>query len=290
MLSERIRKGDFLVACGVSDTLSAKIIEEAGFDVIWLGSLLGTASALGTTDIGLMTPTHRIDQVLKIRSVSSLPIVVDGEEGWGDAPHVAYWVKEFERAGAAGIMFDDKEGAFATPYVEGTSKEIEPIEVATRKIRAAVDARSSPDFLILSRSAARRKYGMEEQLKRLAAYKEAGADVLWATSSHPDMLKQYRKALKGPLWATCNINSGEQHKLKLADFKRLGIQIVGYETAIYLVALKATIEAAKHLRKTGTIVPLKKDMLEFDEFIRLAGFKKMAEIARKYGLVANRDG
>lgn len=286
MLSERIRKGDFLVACGVSDTLSAKIVEEAGFDVIWLGSLLGTASALGTTDIGLMTPTHRIDQVLKIKSVSSLPIIVDGEEGWGDAPHVAYWVKEFVRAGAAGIMFDDKDGAFATPYVEGSSNQIAPIEVATRKIRAAVDARPSSDFLILARSGARRKYGMEEQLRRLAAYKEAGADVLWATSSHPDMLEQYRKTLKGPLWATCNINSGEQHKLNLSDFKRLGIQIVGYETAIYLVALKATIEAATQLRKTGTIVPLKENMLEFDEFIRLAGFKEMAETAKKYGLVS----
>src|SRR5574341_571575 len=94
LLIERIRKGNFLVACGVSDTLSAKIVEEAGFDIIWLGSLLGTASALGTTDIGLMTPTERINQVLKIRSVSSLPVVVDGEEGWGDAPHIAYWVRE----------------------------------------------------------------------------------------------------------------------------------------------------------------------------------------------------
>lgn len=183
-------------------------------------------------------------------------------------------------------MFDDKDGAFATPYVEGSSNEIAPIEVATRKIRAAVDARFSSDFLILARSGARRKYGMEEQLRRLAAYKEAGADVLWATSSHPDMLEQYRKTLKGPLWATCNINSGEQHKLNLSDFKRLGIQIVGYETAIYLVALKATIEAATQLRKTGTIVPLKENMLEFDGFIRLAGFKEMAETAKKYGLVS----
>lgn len=285
-LSERINKGDFLVASGVSDTLSAKIVEEAGFDVIWLGSLLGTASALGTTDIGLMTPTERINQVLKIKSVSSLPVVVDGEEGWGDAPHVAYWVREFARAGAAGIMFDDKQGDFATPYVQGTSSEIEPIEVAIRKIRAAADARPSPDFLILARSAARRKYGMEEQLRRLAAYKKAGADILWATSNHPDILKQYRKALKGPFWTTCNINSGAQHKLKLRDFKRLGIQIVGYETAIYLVALQATIKAARRLRKSGSLVPLKKNMLAFDEFIRLAGFNEMAETARKYGLVS----
>jgi 2-methylisocitrate lyase-like PEP mutase family enzyme len=285
-LSERINKGDFLVASGVSDTLSAKIVEEAGFDVIWLGSLLGTASALGTTDIGLMTPTERINQVLKIKSVSSLPVVVDGEEGWGDAPHVAYWVREFARAGAAGIMFDDKQGDFATPYVQGTSSEIEPIEVAIRKIRAAADARPSPDFLILARSAARRKYGMEEQLRRLAAYKKAGADILWATSNHPDILKQYRKALKGPFWTTCNINSGAQHKLKLRDFKRLGIQIVGYETAIYLVALQATIKAARRLRKSGSLVPLKKNMLAFDEFIRLAGFNELAETARKYGLVS----
>ncbi len=288
--SDRIKKGEFLVACGVSDTLSAKIIEEAGFDVIWLGSLVGTASALGGADIGLMTPTERISQVLKLKSVSSLPVVVDGEEGWGDAPQVAYWVREFARAGAAGIMFDDKEGDFATPYVQGTSSNIEPLEVAVRKIRAAVDARPSPEFLILARSAARRKYGMAEQLKRLAAYKDAGADILWATSNDPDILKQYRKALKGPLWTTCNINSGAQHKLKLQEFKRLGIQIVGYETALYLVGLQATIKAAKRLRKSGSIVPLKKNMLAFDEFIRLAGFNELSKAVRKYGLVSGSRG
>ena len=92
-----------------------------------------------------MTPRERVEQVARLRTVTSLPIVVDGEEGWGDAPHVAYWVREFEKAGAAGIMIDDKAGAFSTPYIEGTSREVESIDVAVRRLRVPTTFRSFAD-------------------------------------------------------------------------------------------------------------------------------------------------
>jgi len=284
-LLERLRDGDVLAISGVTDTLSAKVVEQAGFDAIWLGSLLGTASFLGNADIGLMSGSDRLDQLRKIRAVCDLPVVVDGEEGWGDAPQAAYWVREFARAGAAGIMFDDKSGDFMTPYIEGTGSDVLPIEVAIRKYRAAVAAKPSPDFLIVARSGARRKYGIEEQLRRLAAYKEAGVDILWATSSTSDTLRQHRAALTGPLWAVCNAHSGEQGRLSLAEFKALGIGAVGYELPVALVALRAMIRAAAQLRETGSIVPLLPEMASFEEFLALAGFNEMAETARRYGVI-----
>jgi len=279
-LKERLANGDVLAISGVTDTLSARVVEQAGFDAIWLGSLLGTASFLGNADVGLMGAGDRLDQLRKIRAVCDLPVVVDGEEGWGDAPQVAHWVREFARAGASGMMIDDKSGDFMTPYIEGTGGDVLPIDVAVRKYRAAVDARPSPDFLIVARSGARRLHGLDEQIRRLAAYKAAGVDVLWATSSTAETLRRHRAELKGPLWAVCNEHSGEQGRLSLADFRALGIQAIGFELPVALVALRAAIDAARQLRETGSIVPL---------LPRMASFDQMAETARRYGVIPASD-
>ncbi len=284
-LKQRLAAGETLAISGVTDALSAKVIQQAGFDAIWLGSLLGTASFMGNADVGLMGAGDRLDQLRKIRAVCDLPVIVDGEEGWGDAPQVAHWVREFARAGADGIMIDDKSGDFMTPYIEGTGGDVLPIEVAVRKYRAALDARPSEDFLIVARSGSHRQYGMAEQLRRLTAYKAAGVDVLWATSKQVATLRQYRAALTGPLWAVCNEHSGEQGRLSLADFREIGIQAVGYELPVALVALKAAIDAARELLQTGSIVPLLNRMATFEEFTALAGFDEMAGTARRYGVI-----
>jgi len=288
-LKERLEAGETLAISGVTDALSAKVVQQAGFDAIWLGSLLGTASFLGNVDVGLMGAGDRLDQLRKIRAVCDLPVVVDGEEGWGDAPQVAYWVREFARAGANGIMIDDKSGDFMTPYIQGTGTDVLPVAVAIRKYRAAIDARPSPDFLIVARSGSRKRYGLDEQIRRLAAYKNAGVDVLWATSSDAATLRRHRAELAGPLWAVCNEHSGEQGRLSLADFREIGIQAVGYELPVALVALKAAIDAARELRQTGSIVPLLERMTSFEEFTALAGFDEMAQTARRYGVIPAKD-
>jgi len=285
-LKERLVAGETLAISGVTDALSAKVVEQAGFDAIWLGSLLGTASFLGTVDVGLMGAGDRLDQLRKIRAVCALPVIVDGEEGWGDAPQVAWWVRRFAEAGATGIMIDDKSGDFMTPYIDGSVGDILPVDVAVRKYRAALDARPSPDFLVVARSGSRRLYGLDEQIRRLAAYKEAGVDVLWATSSDAATLRRHRAELRGPLWAVCNEHSGEQGRLSLDDFRTLGIQAIGYELPIALVALRAAIDAARELRATGSIVPLLDRMTSFQDFLGLAGFDEMANAARRYGVIS----
>ena len=284
-LKQRLAAGETLAISGITDALSARVIQQAGFDAIWLGSLLGTASFMGNADVGLMGAGDRLDQLRKIRAVSDLPVVVEGEEGWGDAPQVAYWVREYARAGADGIMIDDKSGDFMTPYLKGTGTDVLPVDVAVRKYRAALDARPSADFLIVSLSGSRKQFGLDDQIRRLAAYKEAGVDVLWATSSDAATLRRHRAELSGPLWAVCNEHSGEQGRLSLADFREIGIQVVGYELPVALVALKAAIDAARELRQTGSIVSLLDRMASFEEFTTLAGFEDMAATARRYGVI-----
>lgn len=284
-LTERLARGESVAISGVTDALSARLVERAGFDAIWLGSLLGTASFLGNVDVGLMGAGDRLDQLRKIRAVTDLPVIVDGEEGWGDAPQAAHWVREFARAGAAGIMFDDKSGDFMTPYIKGTGGDVLPVEVAQRKYRAAVDARPSEDFLVIARTGSRRLYGLDEQIRRLAAYKDAGVDVLWATSSDAATLRRHRAELSGPLWAVCNEHSGEQGQLSLAEFAEIGIQLVSYELPIALVGLRAMVEAARELRATGSLVSLLDRSMTFAEFLDLAGFGEMEAAARRYGVI-----
>ena len=284
-LKERLARGESLAISGVTDALSARLVEQAGFDAIWLGSLLGTASFMGNVDVGLMGASDRLDQLRKIRAVSSLPVIVDGEEGWGDAPQAAYWVREFARAGATGIMFDDKSGDFMTPYIKGSVGDVLAVDVAARKYRAAVDARPSDDFLVIARTGSRRLYGLDEQIRRLGAYKAAGVDVLWATSSDEATLRRHRAELDGPLWAVCNEHSGAQGRLSLAEFGALGIQAVSYELPVALVGLRAMIDAARELRETGSIVGLLDRSASFEEVLALAGFGEMEALARQYGVI-----
>ena len=105
------------------------------------------------------------------------------------------------------------------------------------------------------------------------------------TSALDRAQSQYRAALTGPLWAVCNEHSGEQGTLSFADFGELGVQAVGYELPIALVALKAAIDAARELRATGSIVPLLARSASFEEFLALAGFSEMEAAARRYGVI-----
>src|SRR5437870_4322347 len=156
-----------------------------------------TSSLNAALDLGLRSAREQVELVQKVKGVSTLPVIVDGENGWGGSVPAAYWVRELERAGAEGIMFDDSLDLMGTPYIPGSKFSLEPVEVAAAKIRAATDARSSSNFQIVARSnALHGGFGWDEQLRRVKAYQDAGADVLWASSNKPEVLKRYRETFE----------------------------------------------------------------------------------------------
>jgi len=271
-----------LVFAGLWDTLSAKIIEKAGFDGIWVGSFTTSACLNAALDIGLRTPREHAELVQRLKGVTNLPMVVDGEEGWGGTVHAAYWVREFERAGAEGIMFDDKGSSLASPYVKGPKWELEPLEESIAKFRAAVDARSSPDFLIIARSSARISHGMEEQIRRLKAYQKAGADIVWASSTSADTLKLYRRSFEGPLWATCNPGYGDQANMSVDEFRKIGIQVLCYESPVFLASVKTCLEMATEIRAKGSIAHLRDKILPLESFLSFMGYDDVPAFLEKY--------
>lgn len=280
-LKERLASGQMLVFGGVWDALSAKILEAGGFDGLWFGSMTTTSSLNAALDLGLRSAREQVELVQKVKGVSTLPVVVDGENGWGGSVPAAYWVRELERAGADGIMFDDSLDLMGTPYIPGSKFSLEPVEVAAAKIRAAADARSSPGFQVVARSnALHGGFGWEEQLRRLEIYQKAGADVIWASSNKPEVLKRYRELFKGPLWATSNSAFPEQAKMTIKDFEALGIQLLCYESPVFLAAVRAGMEMAKEIRGKGSVNVER--LMNFQEFLKFMGYTDVPAALEKH--------
>jgi 2-methylisocitrate lyase-like PEP mutase family enzyme len=285
MFQDRLASGRMLVFAGVWDALSSKLLEAAGFDGLWLGSMTTTSSLNAALDVGLRSAREQVELVQKVKGVSSLPVVVDGENGWGGSVQAAYWTREFERAGAEGIMFDDSRSLLETPYIAGSTYTLQPMEEAAATIRAAAGARSSSGFKIIARSnALHGGLGWEEQVRRLKAYEQAGADILWASSSKPEFLTRYRKEFRGPLWAASNPVFADQAKMTISDFEVCGVQVLCYESVVFLAALQAGMQTAKELRRKGS-VELEK-LMQFQEFLGFMGYSEVpSALQRHRGLV-----
>jgi 2-methylisocitrate lyase-like PEP mutase family enzyme len=281
MFQDRLASGRMLVFGGVWDALSAKILEAAGFDGLWLGSMTTTSSLNAALDIGLRSAREQVELVQKVKGVSSLPVVVDGENGWGGSVQAAYWTREFERAGAEGLMFDDSRSLLETPYIAGSTYTLQPIEEAAATIRAAAGARSSSGFKIIARSnALHGGLGWEEQVRRLRAYEEAGADILWASSSKPEFLTRYRKEFHGPLWAASNPVFADQAKMAISDFEASGVQILCYESVVFLAALQAGMQTAKELRRKGSVD--REKLMQFEEFLAFMGYSEVPSALQRH--------
>ena len=281
MFADRLASGRMLVFGGVWDALSAKILEAAGFDGLWLGSMTTTSSLNAALDLGLRSAREQVELVQKVKGVSALPVVVDGENGWGGRVQAAYWTREFERAGAEGLMFDDSLSLLGTPYIPGSKYTLQPVEEAAATFRAAAEARSSRGFKVIARSNAfHAGLGWDEQVRRLKAYEKAGADILWASSSKPEILGHYRKEFQGALWAASNPAFVDQAKMTISDFEAFGVQILCYESAVFLTALQAGMQAAKELRSKGSVN--REKLMNFQEFLSFMGYSSVPSALERY--------
>src|SRR5215470_11277146 len=170
-----LSKPGIIRSLGAHDVFTARLIEAAGLETVFLGGFGTSASLLGLPDIGLITLTEMADAVRRMAQRVRIPVVADGDTGHGDLHNVARTVREFEHAGAAGILLEDQVTPKRCGHFEG--KQVIPTEQMLLKLRAALDARRDPDFLIVARTDARAVEGIEAALERANRYGVAGADV-----------------------------------------------------------------------------------------------------------------
>ncbi|HET6873168.1 MAG TPA: isocitrate lyase/PEP mutase family protein, partial [Acidimicrobiales bacterium] len=174
----RLLAGDGpVVAPGAYDALSARLIEDAGFPAVYMTGFGTAASLLGRPDIGLVSSSEMIDHARRIAGCVAVPVIADADTGYGNPINVLRTVREYERAGVAGIHLEDQVMPKRCGHLTG--KVLVPVEEMTAKIRAAVAARSDPDFVLIARTDARAVEGLDAAIRRASSYLEAGADVLF---------------------------------------------------------------------------------------------------------------
>jgi carboxyvinyl-carboxyphosphonate phosphorylmutase len=268
-----------LVAPGAFDGLSARLIERAGFPLIYVTGG-GIARSMGYPDMGLITMSEVIIRVKNIVDVTKIPVLGDADTGYGNALNVMRTVREFETVGVAGIHIEDQITPKKCGHYEGKSLISE--EEMTKKIEAAIEARTDPDFIIIARTDARAVEGLKNAIRRGRRYAEAGADMIFVEA--PQSLEEI-KEIANSISVSLLINMFKGGKTPLIPMDELGA--MGYRIAIVpsplqLAAIYAMDHLLKILKREGTIEPFSESMVSFKERDEIVDLPKFQEWERRF--------
>jgi 2-methylisocitrate lyase-like PEP mutase family enzyme len=286
MADDRLKgllQGDaIIVAPAAFDMVSAKIIEKAGFNTVYLSGFGQAASHLGFPDAGLMTFSEMVERVHNMAKAIDLPLLADGDTGYGGVINVRRTVQEFEWAGASAIQLEDQVMPKKCGHTEG--KEVIDAREMVFNIEAAVESRRSDDFLIIARTDARSELGLEEAIRRGKMYEKAGADVIFIESPQSQKeLKVIGESFEAPVMANM-LEGGKTPALTASELEEMGFKIVVFPVTCLLVATKAIQQAMGILMTEGTTRGISGEMMPFEEFCDFIGFPEIRSFEEKYRL------
>jgi 2-methylisocitrate lyase-like PEP mutase family enzyme len=265
---------------GAYDALSARLIEAAGFDAVYLTGAGLANSSLGVPDIGLVTLTELRDHVARIADAVSVPLVVDADTGFGNAINMRRTVKLLERAGASALQIEDQ--VFPKKCGHFAGKAVIPAAEMVQKVHAAVDARASEELLIIARTDARAVSTMEEALERAHLYREAGADILFVEAPESlDELATIGSSFDVPLVANM-VEGGKTPLLTAGELAALGFSLVLFANAALRVSQRAITEMLRELWATGGTSGVLDRMATWDERQSSVGKPEYDALELKY--------
>lgn len=270
-----------IIAPGAYDALSARIIEQAGFTAVYMTGFGSTASLLGRPDVGLLTMTEMVDHARRIAQAISVPLVADADTGYGNPLNVIRTVREYEQAGVSALHIEDQVTPKKCGHMEN-KQLISGAEMAD-KIRAAVEARTTRDFLIIARTDARAVEGLDSALRRARSYHEAGADVLFveAPQSEEEVSEIARAFPAVPLlfnWA----EGGKTPPVRLERLQELGYRIVIFPISALLAATHAVRSVAAELKAHGTPAEVLSKIISFGEFNEMIGLAEIRNLEQRF--------
>ncbi|KXF53474.1 carboxyvinyl-carboxyphosphonate phosphorylmutase [Rhodococcus sp. SC4] len=265
LLRRRITSGPLLVVPGAANALTARLVEEAGFEAVYVTGAGIANTFLGLPDIGLVTLTELTAHVAAIRNATDLPLIVDADTGFGNAVSVRRTVRDLERAGADGIQLEDQLFPKRCGHFGG--KQLVGTEEMVQKIHAAVDARRDDDLVIVARTDARATEGFDAAIDRAAAYREAGADVTFVEA--PQTVEEVHSV---PQRLACPqlvnfVEGGKTPFVPLEDLQ--GYSIALFANAALQGAIKGTLQVLDGLRATGTLDAVAHQLTGWQERQRL---------------------
>ena len=265
---------------GAFDAWSARLVERAGFPAAYMTGYGASASVLGRPDIGLMTMSEMVAQARNMAAAVDIPLVVDGDTGYGGILNVIRTVEEFEAAGVAAIQLEDQVFPKRCGHMEG--KQLIPRPEMAAKIRAAVAARRSEDLLIIARTDARAVAGLKDAIERARAYADAGAHILFveAPETIPEM-EEIAASIDRPLVANM-VEMGRTPFLSAEALEKIGYKIVIYPVSTLFAATKAMMRLLQRLKKDGSTAGCLEDLVGFPEFNEIMGVGEMRALEKKF--------
>lgn len=282
-LQNLLKSKEILVMPGAYDCLSAMLIQKTGYKAIQCSGYGYAASLLGLPDCGLMTFSEVLEHTRNIVRCVDIPVMADGDTGYGNVVNVVRTVREFEACGCAGVNLEDQIWPKRCGHMAG--KEVISEEEMVEKIRAAAWARRDKDFVINARTDARQKYGPEEAVKRAKAYWEAGADLIFLEAPQSlDELKYFASELV-PLGIRISANMLDGGRTPIVTFKEL--EEMGYSRCSVPVmttyaAAKGVEQALEQMMADGNNQNLDDKITPFQEFNKLIGLPKIREIEEQF--------
>ncbi len=239
-----------IVAPGAYDGFSARLIEAAGFQAVYMTGAGTAASHLGQPDLGLTTLTEMATHASHLAGCVALPVIADADTGYGNVLNVVRTVREYERAGVAGLHLEDQVAPKKCGHIAG--KQVIPTGEFCDKIRAAVEYRTDPDFVVIARTDARAVTGLDDAIERANRYAEAGADVIFVEAPQTqDEIARVAREVKAPLLANM-VAGGRTPSVKFSELERRGYKIVIYPAVCMMAAVQAIEQALGRLRAGET--------------------------------------
>jgi 2-methylisocitrate lyase-like PEP mutase family enzyme len=277
-LRELLIAKEFISVPSCFDTLSAKLIEQANFDVTFMSGFAASASRIGSPDLGLMTFSEVFDQANNICNAINIPMIVDGDTGYGNAMNVRRTLKECAKAGCAGILIEDQLAPKRCGHTPG--KDVVGRDEAFDRIRAANDMRNEGyDILIMARTDANHTHGLNEAIERAQKFFDLGADILFveAPKNKNEMITICNEV---PGHKIANIvEGGITPNLSMRELSDIGYKMAVYPLTVMSSAMKAMIKSLDLLMKDEDRSDL---LIDFKDLRKRVGFDDYYEISSKY--------
>ena len=280
-LRELLASPGIVTAPGAYDCLSAAVIERAGFPVVYMTGAGTSISRTGYPDIGLTTMSEMVANAAAIARTVSVPVIADADTGYGDVLQVRRTIREYERAGVAGVHIEDQESPKRCGHLD--DKRVVPQEEMVRKLHAALDAREDDDFTIIARCDALAVTGWDDALRRCEAYVEAGADVLFLEALRTREQAAYVTGRFDVPVLYNFVETGKSPLLPVSELEELGFKLVIFPISAMLAALRTMTDLMRELRETGTTAHLVADrMVSIQECFDTVGLTDMLELDAAY--------
>ena len=271
---ETIESDKLIILPSAYDCISAKLIEKVGYDAVYVGSYTTAASMYGLPDANIIERKDMLDQCNRIFDSVNVPVIADGENGYGDVVQVIRTIELFEKAGIAGIHLEDHESG---KHQEDAPQVILDTAAMVKKIEAAVDARSDKNFLVIGRTDILFSVNdFEKAIDRCIAYLEAGADLVFIAGFRPHHLPLLKGRLNNKLVVTCTSPDS------VAMYAQYGIKLLIYYSLTLLSVYPALEKALTTLKETGSIAELSQTLGKQNDFENFIGFPQIRETYHKY--------